>query len=38
MPSDIDLVPLISHAIADGWAKFAEMVHAIAIQDEGRLP
>jgi hypothetical protein len=24
MPSDIDLDPPISHAIADGWAEFAE--------------
>jgi hypothetical protein len=26
MPSDIDLDPPISHAIADGWANFSETV------------
>jgi hypothetical protein len=26
MPSDIDLEPPISHAIADGWASFPETV------------
>jgi predicted membrane-bound spermidine synthase len=26
MPRDIDLDPPISHAIADGWANFAETV------------
>jgi hypothetical protein len=26
MPSDIDLDPPISHAIADGWTEFAERV------------
>jgi hypothetical protein len=31
MPSDIDLDPPISHAIADGWAEFAEMVLPLSV-------